>query len=343
MFVDNKSDITPEMEQALRDTISQNPQLAAKAAHIVKSALVTPLQRGIVMGDTVTGIFNMQAFDWGVHPEYPLDAVSPSEIKLHVAYTMPKEGYIPQRNIEGDYIMVSTYRIATSCDWSRIYARSARWDVVGRAFAVAEAGMVRKRNNDGWRTLISSAADRGISVVDSTAAAGLFTKRLVALGETVMRRNAGGNSTSTDRGRLTHMAISPESLQDVRSWDATQVDDFTRREIFLKADGYALTKIFGVELIDIDEFGEGQEYQLYYNNVLGGTTPSSKNEIAIGLDLTNGLSDAFVMPWRKAPDGGFLEAHDDPTLLRHNRAGFFLQGWYGVAVLDSRRALLLAI
>ncbi len=343
MFVDNATDISPEMKQALKDTVSNDKELAAQATHVVKAALATPLQKGVLYGDTVSGIFAMPSFDWGVAPEFPLDAISPSEVKLHVAYTMPHEGYIPQRSIEGDYIMLKFYRVATSCDWSRYYAKSARWDVVGRAFAAAEAGMVRKRNNDGWRTILQSASDRGIAVTDTTATAGLFSKRVVALTQTIMRRYAGGNSNSVDRGLLTHIAMSPESLQDVRSWNATEVDELTRREIFLKADGFALTKIFGVELIDIDEFGEGQEYQLYYNNVIGGATPTNKNEIAVGLDLRHGLQDAFVMPWLKQDNGTFLEMHDDPSLLRHNRAGFYMHGFMACAQFDSRRNILIGI
>jgi hypothetical protein len=39
--------------------------------------------------------------------------------------------------------------------------------------------------------------------------------------------------------------MSPESLQDIRSWDLTQVDEITRREIFVAGDSVnSLGKIF---------------------------------------------------------------------------------------------------
>jgi hypothetical protein len=343
MFVDTGKDITPEMKQLLKDSASDNPAVAYPALYAVKSALSLPIQSGTIFGDTVSGVFKMEAFDWGVPVEYPLDAVSPGEVKLHVAYTVPHEGYIPQRTIEADYVTLKLYRVATSCDWSRFMAKSMRWDVVGRAYAVAEAGMVRKRNNDGWHTIITAAADRGISISDTTISAGLFGKRVVSLAQVVMRRNAGGNSTSVDRGRLSTIAISPESLQDVRSWDVTQIDEITRREIFLAGEGYAITKIFGVELVDLDELGVGQEYQLYYNNTLGATTPNSKDEIAIGLDLNLALKNSHVMPWLRQDNGGSIQMHDDPSFLRHNRQGFWMDMYMGAGILDNRSVMIIGI
>jgi hypothetical protein len=180
-------------------------------------------------------------------------------------------------------------------------------------------------------------------VYDSLATAGLFTKRVISLGKTVMRRNAGGNSTSVNQGKLTHLLMSPEGLEDIRSWDLTQVDDITRREIFLNGEGEAsLTKIFGVILVDVDEYGENQVYQDYYTDVLGGTMSGSKVEIMVGLDLARGKNDSFVMPWRKQPNGRLIELLPDPMLTRENRAGYYARVEYGVGCLDSRRVLLLA-
>ena len=100
------------------------------------------------------------------------------------------------------------------------------------------------------------------SSYDGDAAAGMFSKRLVSLMQTVMRRNSGGNSASVGRGRLTDLYVSPEALEDVRNWGLDQVDEVTRREIYTAPEGGApITRIFGVNLHDLDELGEGQEYQ----------------------------------------------------------------------------------
>ena len=173
--------------------------------------------------------------------------------------------------------MVPTYDIGSSIDYLLKYARDARWDVVGRAMEVLEASFVKKMNDDGWHTLLAAGVDRNIVVFDSDAAAGQFTKRLVSLMKTVMRRNGGGNSSSNNRGQLTDLYVSPEAMEDLRNWGIDQVDEVTRREIYVADDGGGVVnRVFGVNLHDLDELGEGQEYQLFYSNVLSGTLSGDK-------------------------------------------------------------------
>ena len=229
--------------------------------------------------------------------------------------------------------MVPTFDIANAIDYLLKYARDARWDVVGRAMEVLEAGFVKKMNDDGWHTLLASSVDRNIVVYDSDADAGQFTKRLVSLMKTVMRRNGGGNSTSTNRAQLTDLYLSPEAHEDIRNWGIDQVDEITRREIYVANDSSnVLTRIYGVNLHAIDELGEGQEYQLYYENVLGGTLPVGDVEVVVGLDLSK--RDSFIMPVREQ-----VQIFEDESLHRQKRAGFY--GWaeQGFAVLDNRRVL----
>ena len=80
---------------------------------------------------------------------------------------------------------------------------------------VLEASFVKKMNDDGWHTILAAGVDRNIVVFDSDAAAGQFTKRLVNLMKTVMRRNGGGNSSSNNRGQLTDLYVSPEAMEDL--------------------------------------------------------------------------------------------------------------------------------
>jgi hypothetical protein len=150
--------------------------------------------------------------------------------------------------------------------------------------------------------------------------------------KTVMRRNGGGNSASNNRGILTDLYVSPEGMEDIRNWGVDQVDEITRREIYTAADGN-VNRVFGVNLHDVDELGEGQEYQEFYDNVLSGTMDAGDSEIVVGLDLRK--RDSFIMPVRQE-----VQIFEDDTLHRQKRAGFY--GWaeQGFAVLDNRRVLL---
>lgn len=304
------------------------------AQHEIAKALELPLRKGVLVGNILDNIFEVIRMEPGTTTEFPLDLLSPGTEGDHVAYTNPGHGRIPERSVEGDYVMVPTYSITSSIDFLLRYAREARWDIVGRAMQVLEAGFVKKINDDGWHTLLAAGVDRNILVYDGDATAGQFSKRLVSLMKTVMRRNGGGNTGSVNRTSLTDMYVSPEALEDIRNWGVDQVDEVTRREIYLASDdGAVITRVFGVNLHDLDELGEGQEYQSFFVNQLSGALQASDVELVVGMDLN--ASDSFIMPMKQE-----VQIFEDDTLHRHQRAGWY--GWaeLGFAVLDNRRIIL---
>ena len=318
--------------ELLKQSGSADRTEALTAQHEIAKALEEPLRQDVLIGDILGNIFERMVMEPGTTSEFPLDLLAPGEEDEFVAYTNPGHGRIPERTVEGDYVMVPTYSISASIDWLLRYAREARWDVVGRAMQVLEASFVKKMNDDGWHTVLAAGVDRNIMVYDADATAGQFTKRLVSLMKTVMRRNGGGNTGSLVRGKLTDMYLSPEALEDIRNWQVDQIDVISRREIFTVADG-GITRLFQVNLHDIDELGESQEYQNFLTSQLSGSLQGSDVELVVGLDLGN--RDSFIMPVKQE-----VQIFEDDALHRHQKAGLY--GWaeLGFAVLDNRRVLL---
>jgi hypothetical protein len=324
----------PEFIEMLKQAGDVSPSVALAGQEQMAKALVTPLREAILVGDVASQLFEKLVLDSNSTAEFPLDLLNPGEEVDFVAYTNPGHGRIPERAVEGDYIQVPTYGIANSIDFLARYARDARWDVAGRAMKVLEAGFVKKVNDDAWHVLLAAGVDRNIMVYDADAAAGQFTKRLVSLLKSVMRRNAGGNSASISRGRLTDIYLSPEALEDIRNWGIDIVDETTRREIYVASDDGAITRIFGINLHAMDELGESQEYQNYFTSQLSGALgPSSDVELVVGLDMTS--RDSFIMPVRQE-----LMIYPDPSFFRQGRVSFFGNMELGCAVLDNRRVLL---
>lgn len=320
-------------KQLLRDSGSSISAKAFAATRELAKALELPLRQAVLSGD-ITGPFSPIRLEQGATAEFPLDAISPGTEKDFVAYTIPNHGYIPQRHVEGNFIVVPVYPVGAAIDWLLRYARDARWDIVGRMMEVMQAQFVKKFNDDAWHVIIAAGVDRNILVYDSDATAGQLTKRLVSLMKTTMRRNGGGNSTSLNRGKLTDLYISPESMEDLRNWGVDQVDEITRHEIYIAGDGDStVNRIFGVNLHDIDELGVGQEYQAFFTNDLSGSMGSSDVEIVVGLDESR--NDSFVHPIREE-----VQIFTDENLHREMRAGLY--GWAegGWAVLDNRRVLV---
>lgn len=323
---------TPEFIELLKQSGDSDKAVAINAQREIAKALETPLRKGVLFGDVVGGIYEAMPLEPGASPEFPLDLLAPGTEIDHVAFTNPGNGRIPERHVEGDYVMVNTYGITSSIDFLLKYAREANWNVVGRAMQVLESSFVKKINDDGWHTLLAAAVDRNILVYDSDAAAGQFTKRLVSLMKTVMRRNGGGNNV-TAPGKLTDLYLSPEAIEDIRNWGVDQLDEVSRREIYVSDDNSGgLARIFGVNLHDLFELGDGQEYQDYFVSDLGGSIEASDVELVIGLDQS--ASDSFVMPVKKT-----VEIFEDEALHRHQRQGYY--GWadIGFGVLDNRRII----
>ena len=326
---------------ALKRAASVNHEERAAAQRAFAAELTSPLRQGIFDRDNLGDIYEKQVLAPGAQANYPLDFVRPGYEDDFVAFTLPKAGRIPERHVEGDELWVPTFRIANSIDWDIRYAEQARFDVIMRAVRVYEAGYVRKINSDGWRTILAAADGRGLVVTASgtapftaqsilpTPAQGQFTKELVSRMRTAMTRGAGGNGNG---GRLTDLYLSLEAMEHIRAWDVSDIDEFTRREIFVNRE-YGLATIYGVVLHEMTEFGMGQEYQAFLTDVIGRSLPTGTNEFVVGLDLST--MDSFVMPIRKE-----LETLDDPQLYRQQRMGIY--GWmeHGFAVLDPRRVLL---
>lgn len=327
---------TPDLTATLVKAGSADARESDRYGLEVAKALEIPLRKGVYPGDLLEGVFRPVPLAPGAESRFPLHFLAPGTEKDFVAYTIPKHGYIPQRTVEGDEITVQTYPIAGSIDTNLRFLRDARWDVMEALMENLRAQFTKKLNDDGFHTLLAAAAERNVIVKDTVAGAGEFTKRLLALAQLSMRRNAGGNATSLNRHRLTDVFISPEAMASIRDWDATQVDEITRREIYIAEEGSgALSRIFGINIHVIDEFGVGSVYQDYLVNELGIALPAGDTEFGLGLDLSR--NDSLVMPVREP-----LQIFNDPFLHRHQKIGWY--GWteIGFAVLDTRLAILLS-
>jgi hypothetical protein len=334
-----------EAIEALRATANPDSTVRNQAQKAFAAELNMPLRQGVFDRDNLGGIYEKQVLAPGAQANYPLDFVKPGDEDNFIAFTLPKQGRVPERHVEGDELWVPTFNIGNAIDWSLKYAKEARFDVIMRAIRVYEAGFVRKINSDGWRTVLGAADGRGLVVTANgaapftgsslvpTAAAGQFSKELISRMKTAMTRGAGGNGNA---GRLTDVYLSLEAMEDIRAWDVDEIDEFTRREIFVSRE-YGLAQIYGVVLHEMTEFGEGQEYEEFLETTLGRShqvvNSVTLKEFCIGLDLST--MDSFVMPIREE-----LQTYEDPALYREQRAGIY--GWmeHGFAVLDPRRVLI---
>ena len=291
------------------------------------------IQEAVFDGDIFSDIFTVVNLGWDEQPMFPMDLVTPGEEGDYVAYTMPNTGRIPNRHVEGDEVTINTYRIANSIDFDVKYARAGRIDVLQRALQVLRDGFVMKMNDDAWHTILGAGLDRGIMVFDSNASAGTFTKALLQLLTISMMRNGGGNSASMNRYRLTDLYVSPEAMEDIRSWTDSIVSEATRREIELNVEG-TIMRLFGVNIHVLTELGENQKYTNYYEDQLGGSLSGTDVELVVGMDLSD-RSD-FIMPVR----GNGIEITADDSMSRSGTISYYGSAQLSFGILNSKRIIL---
>lgn len=320
-----------EQRGILKACASKNEEEAVTHKQALAQVMEKAWQAGVLEPDLLGSIFERIQLPPGVEAKFPLDFYAPENEGSYVAIVLPRQGAVPDRAIEGDELRVSTYKVGNGISWSLDYARDARWDVVARAIEVFTNGFIRKLNDDGWHVILKTAVEGTSSTIqDTTATAGLFTKRLLLdMMSNIKRRTGGRNS------KLTDLYLSPEAINDVRNFTNAQIDEVSRRELVTGGED-RVPQLYGVRFHEMQEFGVSQEYETYITGTLGRVHTNSKVEHVVGLDLLH--RDAFVMPIRED-----MQMFDDPTLHRSAKAGVY--GWMevGFANLDTRRAILGAL
>lgn len=326
---------SPVAQQALALTRSTNPDVRLQAGTLFAQAISLPLREAIFNGSNIVGIFKQESLPPSQFEfRMPISIIAPGTEGEYRAYSIPNEGYIPHCRVEGDMVVIPTFKFGNSIDWLLDHAEVGGTAFTSRAMEAYEAGYIVKMNDDGWAVILFAGLDRNIVVYDADATQGQFTKRLLSIGKTKMMRNAGGNYSSSFKGRLTDMFLSVEGMEDIRNWNVDQVDEVTRREIYLASDDSdVVSRIFDVRLHPMTELGEGSEYQRYYTDVLGGELPAGDVELAVGLDLSR--DDSFIMPVRTP-----VQTFYDDKLHRSQMEGYYGWGNVGFGAMDGRRVML---
>ena len=314
-------------------------------------ALTVPILQEIRDASIMRQLYAVEQLPAGAQAVYPV--ADDFEIPVFV---LPGLGYIAQNFIEGvgEEVYVPTFAISVSADWKVTYARDSRIDIPERAARNAARAIADYEEDSGWRVIVPAvttdftgqgllgARNAPVNQIPAGATGEKFlSKELINMMIVGMKRT---------RRSLTDLYISPEDAADIREWTDTQVDPTTRREIFQAA---GMGNIWNVNMHEVFQLGASgrfninstattygvfqaaggsfNNYDLTNENVVdanGMVTTAGETQI-YGFDLS--VNDSLVMPIRKE-----YEAHDDPTLLRQQKQGFF--GWeeIGMACLDSR-------
>jgi hypothetical protein len=345
-----------KLQEMFKATAAIDTPEGVEAYKAFAQALTVPILQEIRDASIMRQLFAVERLAPGAQAVYPVA----DDFDVPV-FVLPGLGYIAQNFIEGvgEEVYVPTFSISVSADWKVTYARDSRIDIPERAARNAARAIADYEEESGWRVIVPGAttnfSGQGLlgprnapvyQVPSGSTGEKFLSKELLNLMMVGMKRT---------RRSLTDLYISPEDAADIREWTDTQVDPITRREIFTAAGMGAIWNVnlhevfqlgaagrfninsnattFGI--FQVDGSGDFNDYNPTNENIVdsnGSVTTAGETQV-YGFDLS--VNDSLVMPVRKE-----FEAHDDPTLLRQQKQGFF--GWeeVGFALLDSRMTQL---
>ena len=354
---------TPEQVELVRAMGSKDAGDAREAQEAFAAFLGPVVQQVLLQAGSAGAIFSDAPFDEDDSPSFPLDLYY-GESENHVTvWSQSIAGGLPSSHIAGmQELKIATYRLDSAVNWLKKYARRARLDVVSKAIERMAQEILIKQERNAWAVILKALGEASTGGNAHTIAA--TTKDVLQVDDfnklmtRIKRLNesfANGTPDVAYSNGITDLYLSPEMMQQVRSWayqpmntrgvpdsnesTALALPDNVREGIYRQA---GLQEIFGVNLVELNEFGVSKKYNTLFDaydtgNISpdGGAFATAGEEILVGVDNSKG---AFIRPVAQQHESGgqFVTFADDQWSVRSEKVGFYGFLEEGRVCIDSR-------
>lgn len=282
--------LTFEEKVAMFKAIAESPQsrsdYAASRAQVILPLLETQ--------STIRAIFTPETLPPGAQATYdiPFDDVN-------CAWVMPQIGGIPQIQVEGTEIYVSTFGIDAAVQWQMDVAKQGRFQVGERATNLLKNKIIEQEELAGWSLIKAHAAVLGDN-----------QKVNASNGLTVDTFNDIVTTGDLLRRKVTDIYVSPKRFADMRKWvTATDLSNTIKDKAFEAA---GLIEVWGVRI-----------HRVYDSKLV-----SDNKGYAFG--QRDGYTYG-VMPIRQT-----LQTFDNPIAIMEWKIGIMARENVGFAVLDEK-------
>ena len=346
---------TPEQVELIKAMGSKNPEISRPATEAFAAFIGPVVQQVLDQANTAAYVYTDVEYDEDDNPSYPLDLFYDQRgtDNYVTVWSQNMAGGLPSSQIAGNAeLKVATYKLDSAVSFLKKYARKSRLDVVSKSVERMANEVLVKQDRNAWAVLLKGLAEgkgatgsgsAGDHVVDKSGSSNSkFT--LDYLNDMMIKMKrlntsyAGGTPAEAYSKGITDLFVSPEIVGDIRalaynpfSTSAEQVGDIVKDEMY-KAAG--ANSIFGVNIIDLIELGNGQKYNTLFGTFYGGTF-TGNDQVVVGVDRSR---EALVRPVaRNSETGGTFSAlPDDQFATRQDKTGFYGGVEEGRVLLDAR-------
>lgn len=364
---------TPEQVELIKAMGSKNATVAREATEAVAAFLGPVIREVLMTAGTVSKIYKDIAFDEDSDPSIPLDLFY-NEFQGYVTvWAQNMAGGMPTSQVEGvKELKFGTYRLDSAVSFNKKYARKSRLDVISKAIERMVNEVLIKQERNGWAVVLKALAEASTRNI----AAGTLThvlggnstfllddlNKLITRIKRINESYSGNTAVQPFSNGITDLYISPEIKQAIRAFAYNPINtaqttattaigglrdqylsDNLRDEIWRSA---GMQSIYGINLIELIEFGVGQKYNVLFNEFASGVTAmtaapvswTTAKQICVGIDNTRGV---FLRPVaRQAESGGTFSVLPDGSFdaygTRVEKVGFYGFLEEGRVCVDSR-------
>jgi hypothetical protein len=360
---------TPEQIELIKAMGSKNPTVAREATEAIAAFLGPVIHEVLMTQGSVARIYRDVAYDEDSDPSIPLDLFYNEGAGYVTVWAQNMAGGMPTSQVEGvKELKFGTYRLDSAVSFNKKYARKSRLDVISKAIERMVNEVLIKQERNGWAVVLKALAEARTATVSSgnlqhvinAGTAGTFLLNdLNVLMTRIKRINesySGNTPVQPYTNGITDLYISPEIKQYVRAFAYNAInttaaaasgadvkrDQFLsermRDEIYANA---GMQSIYGVNLIELTEFGLNQKYNVLFNTFATGQVgfTQATQQICVGIDNTRGV---FLRPVaRQAESGGgtfnvMPDGQFDMYGSRVEKVGFYGFLEEGRICLDAR-------
>jgi hypothetical protein len=363
---------TPEQVELIKAMGSKNPTVAREATEAVAAFLGPVIREVLMTAGTVSKIYRDVAFDEDSDPSIPLDLFYNEFAGYVTVWAQSMAGGMPSSQVEGvKELKFGTYRLDSAVSFNKKYARKSRLDVISKAIERMVNEVLIKQERNGWAVVLKALAEattRNIAAQQLVhVIAGHSTFILDDLNNLITRikrinESYSGNTPSNAYSNgITDLYLSPEIKQAIRAFAYNPINttasaatgaeikrdqflsDNLRDEIWRSA---GMQSIYGVNLIELIEFGVGQKYNVLFDQFAQPVSAmtsapvswTNAKQICVGIDNTRGV---FLRPVaRQAESGGTFSVLPDGQFdmygSRVEKVGFYGFLEEGRLCLDAR-------
>lgn len=365
---------TPEQVELIKAMGSKNPTVAREAVEAVAAFLGPVIREVLMTAGSVSKIYRDVAFDEDSDPSIPLDLFYNEYAGYVTLWSQHMAGGLPTSQVEGvKELKFGTYRLDSAVSFNKKYARKSRLDVISKAIERMVNEMLIKQERNGWAVVLKALAEastRNIAygqLIHVIAGSSTFLledlNRLITRIKRINESYSGNTPVQPYSNGITDLYISPEIKQAIRSFAYNPINtaqttattpigglrdqyltDDLRNEVWRQA---GMQSIFGVNLVELLEFGVGQKYNTLFDTfaqAVGSALTSAPvswtpgKQICVGIDNTRGV---FLRPVaRQAESGGTFSVLPDGQFdmygSRVEKVGFYGFMEEGRLCLDAR-------